>query len=101
MPLHTPEYEEFLVLLKGLRTSQKVSQVELAGRLKTTQQYVSRCESGQRRIDAVELDHWCEALDVDAPEFFGLIRGIRSDKTAELAQLGKGTARKKSSSSAS
>ncbi len=77
MPLHTPEYRQFLVLLKELRTNQKISQVELAGRLKTTQQYVSRCESGQRRLDVVELDYWCEALDVNGADFFGRIREIR------------------------
>lgn len=83
MPLHTPEYQQFLVLLKELRTNQKISQVELAGRLKTTQQYVSRCESGQRRLDAVELDHWCEALDVNGAEFFGRIREIRQTPSLE------------------
>ncbi|ULR90327.1 helix-turn-helix domain-containing protein [Comamonas sp. B21-038] len=83
MPLHTPEYRQFLVLLKELRTKQNISQVELAGRLKTTQQYVSRCESGQRRLDAIELDHWCEALDVSGAEFFGRIREIRQTPSLE------------------
>ena len=35
-----------------------------SGRLGNTQAFVSKCERGERRIDAVELVEFSEALDV-------------------------------------
>lgn len=70
MPLHTPEYEHFLELLKQQRLEKGVSQVELSKRLGQTQQYVSRCEVGERRLDLIEFYQWCEALGVDAIALF-------------------------------
>ena len=70
MPLHTPEYEHFLELLKQQRLDKGVSQVELSKRLGQTQQYVSRCEVGERRLDVIEFYQWCEALGVDTSAVF-------------------------------
>lgn len=47
-----------------------VSQVELAERLENTQTFVSKCERG-RRIDAVELVEFAEALGVQPLELMG------------------------------
>lgn len=74
MPLHTPEYEQFLELLKQQRLEKGVSQVELSKRLGQTQQYVSRCEVGERRLDLIEFYQWCEALGVDAIALFTELR---------------------------
>lgn len=76
MPLHTPEYEQFLELLKQQRLDTGVSQVELSKRLGQTQQYVSRCEVGERRLDLIEFYQWCEALGVDAIAFFEDLRRV-------------------------
>lgn len=69
MPLHTPKYTQFLEQLRQLRLQQRVSQVELSRRLGKPQQYVSRCEVGERRLDAVELIEWCDALGADVNAF--------------------------------
>ena len=54
-----------------LRTARKeagITQVALAKRLRTRQQFVSKYESGERRLDIIEfLDVACE-LDVDPSE---------------------------------
>lgn len=71
MPLHTPEYEQFLVLLTQSRCDRGISQTELSKRLGKTQQYVSRCEVGERRLDLIELHEWCEALGVDSVAMYG------------------------------
>ncbi len=76
MPLHTPEYEQFLELLKQQRVDKGVSQVALSKRLGQTQQYVSRCEVGERRLDLIEFYQWCEALGVDAIVFFEDLRRV-------------------------
>lgn len=69
MPLHTPEYSQFLEQLRQLRLQLGVTQVELSKRLGKPQQYVSRCEVGERRLDVLELMEWCEALGADVNAF--------------------------------
>lgn len=53
--LHSPEYRKFLSLLKKARLESGLTQVEVARRLGQPQSYVSKCESGERRVDVVEL----------------------------------------------
>lgn len=70
MPLHTPEYKKFLEILVRARVEKNVSQIELSKRLGKTQQFVSRCEVGERRLDVIEFYDWCEALGVDGESMF-------------------------------
>ena len=48
-----------------------MSQTELAARLGNTQTFVSKCERGERRIDAVELVEFAEALGVQPLALLG------------------------------
>ncbi|WP_313255078.1 helix-turn-helix transcriptional regulator [Stenotrophomonas acidaminiphila] len=61
---HNPDYQLLLTVLKAARKRVGVSQVDLAERLGNTQTFVSKCERGERRIDAVELVEFAEALGV-------------------------------------
>ena len=67
--LYTREYLQMVKLLQARRTSAKVSQVELARRLDWTQADISKCETGVRRLDVVELKLWLEALGSDLAGF--------------------------------
>ena len=57
--LHTPAYERIRVLLRETRYAANLSQEELAARLGREQIYISRCESGLRRVDLLE---WLEVI---------------------------------------
>ena len=57
--LHTPAYEHIRALLRETRHAANLSQEELAVRLGREQIYVSRCESGLRRVDLLE---WLEII---------------------------------------
>ena len=57
------EYAALRSLLRTIRKEAGVSQVELAKRLEVSQSFVSKIESGERRIDIVELRRICGALD--------------------------------------
>lgn len=61
---HNSDYQLLLSILRTTRKRVGVSQVELAERLGNTQTFVSKCERGERRIDAVELVEFAEALGV-------------------------------------
>jgi transcriptional regulator with XRE-family HTH domain len=51
-------------LLVSLRTEAGLRQVDLAERLGKPQSFVSKYESGERRLDFVELHSVCKALHV-------------------------------------
>lgn len=53
--VHSKEYRELLVRLREARKEAKLTQVEVARRLRKPQSFVSKMESGERRLDAVEL----------------------------------------------
>jgi transcriptional regulator with XRE-family HTH domain len=48
-------YAQFLGRLRQARVEAGLTQVEVANRLKRPQSFVSKIESGERRVDAVEL----------------------------------------------
>lgn len=51
------EYKALLALIRELRDSKGITQVEMASRLKITQSQYSKLERGERRIDMLET-HW-------------------------------------------
>jgi transcriptional regulator with XRE-family HTH domain len=54
-PIFSPRYQEFLVKLRQARLDAGLTQVEVARALDKPQSYVSKCESGERRVDVTEL----------------------------------------------
>ncbi len=63
------EYVLLYTLLRELREEKGVTQETLAKKLNTYHAFISRYESGERRLDVVELDQICTALDTDVLEF--------------------------------
>ena len=75
---HNADYQLLLTVLKAVRKRTGVSQVELAARLGNTQTFVSKCERGERRIDAIELVEFSEALGLSPLELLGEYLELRS-----------------------
>ena len=50
-----PAYQRFLERLVRARRDSGLTQAEVAGRLRKPQSFVSKCETGERRVDIVEL----------------------------------------------
>lgn len=57
---HSQAYERFLERLIRARVDARLTQIEVARRLRRPQSYVSKCESGERRVDVVELAEFAE-----------------------------------------
>jgi transcriptional regulator with XRE-family HTH domain len=64
--LSSPLYRQFLVLMREARDQAGLSQVQLAERLGRPQSFISKYESGERRLDVAEFIEICRALDVSA-----------------------------------
>lgn len=52
---YSQDYNEFLKRLRLARSDAALTQSGVARRLKRPQSFVSECESGERRVDVVEL----------------------------------------------
>lgn len=61
----TEKYVQFRELLTKYRKDRSITQVELAEKLGKPQSYVSKYESGERRLDVIEFTEICEALQID------------------------------------
>ena len=82
--LHSEPYRIFIALLRETREGLNVSQAALALKLEQPQTFVSKCETGIRRVDVVELNAWLRALNADLPQFVeGLTKRLdaHSDRT--------------------
>jgi transcriptional regulator with XRE-family HTH domain len=73
--LGTPEQKKLLHLLRQIRLDAGLRQVDLAARLRRPQSFVSKYESGERRLDLLELRQVCRAVGIDLKEFVRQLEG--------------------------
>ena len=66
---HRQGYDRFLVRLREARRQAGLTQAEVARRLGKHQSFLSKCESGERRVDFVELLVFAELYGVDVSYF--------------------------------
>lgn len=59
----------FLSLVRQMRIDAGLRQADLADRLGEPQSFVSRYESGERRLDVLELRKICRVLGVQLVDF--------------------------------
>lgn len=57
------------ILLREMRVKAGLTQTELAARIGKDQTFVSKYESGGRRLDMLEVREICQALGVSLQEF--------------------------------
>jgi len=71
-------YKRFRELLVDARNNAKLSQTQLAEKLKTRQTFVSKCEIGERRVDIVELIEIAEILNIDPCNIIKELKKIKN-----------------------
>lgn len=67
--LHSAPYKRFLREIKAMRMEARLTQNQLAKKLRQSQTYVSKSESGERRLDLVEWLAFCKACRQNPKEF--------------------------------
>ena len=58
--IHTKEYKLLLQRLKKARIGSGLTQQQIANKLDEHQSYISKIESGERRLDVVELNKFAK-----------------------------------------
>lgn len=71
--IYRKEYVNILLFLKSARIKKILSQEELASLLGKDQTYVSKYESGIRRLDVVEVFDICKALNVNMKDIISIM----------------------------
>jgi len=71
--LDSAKYQNIRQKLIILREKNSFTQRELAKKLSITQSYVSKVESGQRRLDILELYKYLDALNYSTHQFLSEI----------------------------
>jgi transcriptional regulator with XRE-family HTH domain len=61
----TDKAERFRKLLVAAREESGLTQVQVAGKLRKPQSYVSKIERGERRLDIIEFFELAEILKID------------------------------------
>ncbi len=68
--VHSAKYQRLLRLLVEVRKENNLTQQVVAKRLGKPQSYVSKYESGERRLDVIEFITVSRAIEVDPAELF-------------------------------
>lgn len=65
----TQDQRKLQTLLKDVRVQSGLTQVQMASALGRPQSYVSKYESGERKLDLLELRDICESAGIGLSEF--------------------------------
>jgi transcriptional regulator with XRE-family HTH domain len=66
---YTQKYSRLLRALRQARKDANLTQTDVAKRFGSHASFVSKCESGERRIDVVELAQFCHLYGVTVSDF--------------------------------
>ena len=66
----SPAYRHLRILIIEARKASGLRQADVARKLRRPQSYVSKVESGERRLDVVEFVQFAHAVGADADKIF-------------------------------
>ncbi len=69
MARRSAAYRLFLTRLREARLAAGLTQTDVAARIRRPQSFVSKCESGERRVDVVELHEFAQLYKKDLTFF--------------------------------
>jgi len=67
--IRTREYQDFAAKLRKARREAKLTQVQVAKKLKRPQSYISKAEAGEQRLDIVEIKKFANLYKKDINYF--------------------------------
>ena len=85
-------YKRMLRVLSAGRRKSGITQTDLAKKLRKSQQFISKYESGERRLDAIEFADICDALGLDPAAVLDEVaphigrRGVRMRRSSSQSE---------------
>ena len=70
---HTAKYKKLVRELKVARVRAGLTQLEAAAKLGVYSSFVSKCESGERKLDVVELAEFCNLYGLRLSQFLAQV----------------------------
>ena len=70
---HSKQYDRLLAALRDARKAAGLTQTQVAAKFGAHASFVSKIESGERRIDVVELSDFCRVYGVPLATFLGRV----------------------------
>jgi transcriptional regulator with XRE-family HTH domain len=83
---HSPRWKLMCRRLRDARKRAGLKQAEVAAALGTTQNFVSKCETGQRRIDPIELADFAALYGTTLATLVPAENSARGDKARRVAE---------------
>jgi transcriptional regulator with XRE-family HTH domain len=74
--IYTAQRGYLVGLLREMRIEAGLTQIDLAAHIEKDQTYVSRYESGQRKLDVLEVREICQAIGITLEEFVKKLEGV-------------------------
>jgi transcriptional regulator with XRE-family HTH domain len=78
--LYLKEYKALINELYAIRIENGLRQVDLANKLKVPQSFVSKYESGERRLDIIETMEICRSLGISIIELLERMQNVAPEK---------------------
>lgn len=72
-PIHSQDHQKLCGLIRRLREDKEITQSTLAERLNVPQSFVSKIETGERRLDVLELRAVCTGLQISLRKFVQML----------------------------
>jgi transcriptional regulator with XRE-family HTH domain len=85
----TSEQQRLQALLRQVRLDAGLRQADLAELLGQSQSFVSKYESGERRLDLLELRQICEAVGLTLSEFVRMFECFPNDSKQTISKSTK------------
>lgn len=63
--------QNLAALLRQIRLDADLTQAQVAQAIGETQSYVSKYENGEQRLDLIELEAVCDAVNISLKQFVG------------------------------
>ena len=73
--IYSAEYQRLCAVLRALRHEAGLTQVQVAAALDVPQSFVSKYESGERRLDVIEPRHIAQVLGVSLGDVLKRLEG--------------------------
>ncbi|MCA9073718.1 MAG: helix-turn-helix transcriptional regulator [Planctomycetaceae bacterium] len=70
---YTQKYAKLLIALRDARKEAGLTQAVVGKKFGAHASFVSKCESGERRIDVVELAEFCRIYGITVSDFLTIV----------------------------